>query len=148
MEERFKTFTILISKISRCIRKIKTEEVSEMGLKSPHVSCLYFLYKKEGLTSKDLSLICEEDKGSISRSLEYLEDNDFITCDSQHEKRYKDPFYLTNKGKKVGSQIADKIDNILNIASDGLTEDNRIILYESLSLIVDNLEKICSSYGD
>ena len=44
MEERFKTFTVLISKISRNIKKIKNQEMAEYGLRSVHVTCLYYLY--------------------------------------------------------------------------------------------------------
>ena len=73
MMERFETFTLLISQISRSIRKIKTEEMAEFKLKSPHVSCLYYLYKEKTLTAKELCDICDEDKAAISRSLLYLE---------------------------------------------------------------------------
>ena len=55
MQDRFKTFTVLIDKLKRCVRKIKNEEVAEYGLKSPHVSCLYYLYiSKEPLTAKEI----------------------------------------------------------------------------------------------
>ena len=59
MQDRFETFTVLIDKVKRCIRRIKTEEMSEYNLKSPHVSCLYYLYrhKDEPLTAKELSLV-------------------------------------------------------------------------------------------
>lgn len=148
MEERFRTFTILIAKISRNIRKIKCEEMKGWDLKSPHVSCLYYLYKQKGaLTAKELCDICEEDKGAISRSLEYLENDGYLVCDSKTEKRYKSPITLTERGKKVGEYIAGKIDNILNIASEGMSEDEREILYRSLILISDNLQKICDNYG-
>jgi len=43
MQQRFETFTVLIAKISRSIRRIKAEEMSEFHLKGPHVSCLYYL---------------------------------------------------------------------------------------------------------
>ena len=71
MQERFQTFTVLITKLNRCIRKIKTEEMAEFDLKSPHVSCLYYLYKADSLTAKELCDICEEDKANISRSFIY-----------------------------------------------------------------------------
>ena len=45
MKERFETFTLLLSKINRSIRKIKTEEMEEFNLKCPHVYCLYYLHK-------------------------------------------------------------------------------------------------------
>ena len=39
MEERFETFTVLIARISRGIKRIKAEEMAEFGLKGPHVLC-------------------------------------------------------------------------------------------------------------
>lgn len=144
MEERFQIFTVQIAKISRCIRRIKTEEMLEYNLKSPHVSCLYYLYKKDGsLTSKELCDVCDEDKASISRSLDHLEKNNFIQCSSKTEKRYNCPITLTEKGKSIGDLISQKIDKIVNLASLGLTEEKRQIFYESLMLISNNLQKFC-----
>lgn len=146
MEERFKTFTVLISKISRSIKKIKTEEMVEFNLKSPHVSCLYYILKMNTLTATELCEICQEDKASVSRSIDYLEENGYIVCESVLKKRYKSNLYLTEKGREVAEQITIKIDRILDIASEGLTEENRIILYESLKLIDKNLDKFCEDY--
>ena len=87
MEERFNTFTVLIAGINRCIRKIKTEEMSEYNLKSPHVSCLYYLYKHNSLTAKELCDICDEDKSNVSRSIKFLEENGYLVCNSKKEKR-------------------------------------------------------------
>ena len=95
MKERFETFTTQIAKISRAIRRIKTEEMKDFNLKSPHVSCLYYLFKNESLTAKQLCDICDEDKAAISRSIEYLEKNNYLICDSKTEKRYKSPIMLT-----------------------------------------------------
>ena len=128
MKDRFKTFTVLIGKISRCIKRIKTEEMKDFDLKSPHVSCLYYLYKEESLTAKELTDICYEDKAAVSRSLDYLETNGFIFCETSAKKRYKSHLNLTEKGKEVGRRLAEKIDNILEKASIGLTEENRVII--------------------
>lgn len=146
MKERFRTFTVLITKISRAIRKIKTEEMEEYKLKSPHVSCLYYLYKQDSLTAKELGDICQEDKAALSRSIEHLETNKYIECDSNLKKRYNTALKLTEKGRKIAKAIADKIDNILDLASEGLSEEKRNILYESLTLISNNLDKICDKY--
>ena len=147
MQERFQNFTVLIAKISRSIRKIKTEEMDEFNLKSPHVSCLYYLYKSGPLTAKEICDICQEDKASISRSIEYLEKNDCIECKSNLQKRYKSPLNLTKKGQIISERIGQKIDSILDLASVGLSDEERTILYKSLALISDNLEKICEKYG-
>ena len=146
MKERFKTFTVLIMEINRYIHKIKTEEMSEFDLKSPHVSCLYYLYKAGELTAKELCDISKEDKASVSRSIEYLETNGFISCNSTTKKRYKAILTLTEKGREIAAALTKKIDAILEQASVGLSEENRAVMYETLSLIHDNLENICNKY--
>lgn len=62
MEERFAAFTVLIAKINRNIRRIKTEEMAEFHLKGPHVACLYHLTTAGPLTAGELCDRCDEDK--------------------------------------------------------------------------------------
>ena len=110
MQQRFETFTVLIAKISRSIRRIKAEEMSEFHLKGPHVSCLYYLTQLGPLTAGQLCDRCEEDKAAVSRSLEYLEQNGYVT---RPDKRYRSPLTLTEKGQETGRAIAGKIDRLV-----------------------------------
>ena len=142
MQQRFETFTVLVNKISRNIRKIKNQEMSEYHLRSSHISCLYYLYLSRGLTATDLCERCGEDKATISRSLDYLEKNDYLICESKSVKRYKRPLFLTEKGMEIGKKIADKIETVLEEVSVVLTEEERVAFYRSLTLISDNLEII------
>ena len=89
MQERFETFTVLINRISRDIRRIKNQEMAVYHLRSAHVSCLYYIYSLDGVTSAELCEHCEEDKATISRALDYLETNGFIVRDSDRVKRYR-----------------------------------------------------------
>ena len=140
MCERFETFTVLINRISRSIRKLKNQEMAEYNLRSAHISCLYYLYVSEGLTAAELCERCEEDKATISRALDYLEKNGYLICRSNLIKRYKSPFALTDKGREAGRKIADKIDRILNDVSVGLSDEERSVFYRVLFIISDNLE--------
>ena len=142
MKERFETFTVMIAKISRNIRKIKAEEMAEYNLRSAHVSCLYYLYISKGSTATELCERCEEDKATISRALDYLEENGFILCESKFAKRYKSPLFLTAKGKEAGKKIYDAVDRVLEDVGVGLTDDQRKTFYTYLTIISDNLEKI------
>lgn len=139
--ERFKIFTVLIAKISRNIRRIKSEVMQEYGLKSPHVSCLYYLYKEASLTAKELSDICDEDKAAISRSIVFLEANGYLRCDSDARKRYKAPLELTPAGYGLASVIAKKIDEVFDFVGQGLAEEDRIVFYRSLELISKRLDE-------
>ena len=146
MEERFQLFTVLIADLNRCIRKLKVEEMAEYQLKSPHVSCLYYLYKFPSMTAKELSDICAEDKANISRSIEYLEANGYLMCQSQRQKRYKAPLVLTEKGSLIAKKISNRIEDILKAASDGISDEERAVMYQSLICIHRNLQKMCNEY--
>lgn len=142
MKQRFETFTVLINRINRNIRKIKNREMADSNLRNCHISCLYYLYNSDGLTATELCERCEEDKATISRCLDYLEKNDYLTCESKTTKRYKSPITLTSKGVEAGKEIATKINSVLDEISVGLTEKERIAFYRSLSIISNGLEAI------
>lgn len=140
MEGRFETFTVLINRISRNIRKIKNQEMAAYDLRSAHISCLYYLYSREGLTATELCERCEEDKATVSRALDYLENNGYLEC--QQAKRYKSPLSLTEKGVEAGRRIASKIEKVLAEISGGLTEQERLDFYRSLAIISDSLDRV------
>ena len=144
--DRFETFTALVTGISRAIRKIKNEEMVEFHLKGPHVSCLYYLYKNETLTAKELSELCEEDKANMSRTVEHLEKNGYIQ--KRAACRYRAPLSLTEEGKGVGAHIAERIDRVLLAAANGVDKESRRILYESLTKIYENLQRVCDAYDE
>lgn len=141
MQQRFETFTVLIAKISRSIRRIKAEEMSEFHLKGPHVSCLYYLTQLGPLTAGQLCDRCEEDKAAVSRSLEYLEQNGYVT---RPDKRYRSPLTLTEKGQETGRAIAGKIDRLVEAASEGLTPEQRQVMYDALTCISGHLERLAA----
>ncbi|MBQ3000225.1 MAG: MarR family transcriptional regulator [Oscillospiraceae bacterium] len=143
MEARFETFTVLINRISRNIRKIKNQEMAEYHLRSAHISCLYYLYITTGLTATELCERCEEDKATVSRSIDYLEAEGYLLCE---KKRYKSPLLLTQKGQEVGKKIADKIALVLEEISDGLSEEERLSFYRSLSVISGSLDAVAQKY--
>ena len=146
MQGRFETFTVLINRISRNIRKIKNQEMAEYQLRSPHVSCLYYLYTTQGLTASGLCERCEEDKATISRCLDYLETGGYLTRETKNAKRYKSTLSLTPKGMEIGKKIADRIDCVLDEVSAGLTEEERLAFYRSLTLISSSLEQVADQY--
>ncbi len=145
MKERFETFSVLINRIRRNMRRIKIREMEEYGLRSAHMSCLYLLYSEDNLTATELCERCEEDKATVSRAIEHLEENGFITCKSRKAKRYKCPIALTKMGKKVGKQIAEKLDRVIDQMCEGLSEDERDTFYRALSKVSDNLQSIADT---
>ena len=141
MEQRYETFTLLIAKINRSIRRIKTDEMMRFSLKGPHVSCLHYLSLDGPMTAAELCERCEEDKAAVSRSLEYLRANGYIAADGA-AGRYKCRLSLTERGTAVCTAMGASIERILDAASAGLDEDSRRAMYHALDVIGANLEQI------
>ncbi len=120
--------------------------MAEFDLKTPHVSCLYYLFKEGSLTSKELADRCDEDKAAISRSIDFLENKGYLKCESETKKRYKAQLSLTPEGLSVAEQVSEKIDGILDFVGKGLLDEERARFYESLRAISDNLEAFCEKY--
>lgn len=141
MLDRFETFTLLINRISRNIRKIKNQEMAAYGLRSIHVSCLYYLRTAEGLTAKDLCDRCAEDKATISRALDFLEQEGYLI----NPKRYRSALTLTDTGAAVADEITRKIATVLDAISDGLTDEEREAFYCSLRIISGRLDAVAEN---
>lgn len=139
-DTRFEQFTQLITRLARCVKRIKSEEMAEFQLKGPHVSCLYYLSLSDGMTASELCERCDEDKAAISRSVEYLEARGYLSVRSSAARRYKAPLFLTEDGKAVCRAIHARIAHIVCAAGDGLREDERQSMYHALSTISTNLE--------
>ncbi len=149
MEERYQMFTTLITKCARSVKRIKSNEMSGMNMKSSYVSCLYYLYiNDKPMTAKELCDVCEEDKAYVSRAVDALENGGYVLCASKTAKRYNSPISLTEQGTLVAKEVAKRVESIVERASVGLSEENRKIFYESLGLICNNLERICEKYGE
>ena len=129
MEQRFETFTVLINRIGRSIKRLKAGQMAQLELKGPYVSCLYYLYRCGPMTAAELCERCDEDKAAISRSLDSLERGGYLQ--PQAGKKYKSKLLLTDLGRQI-----------LLSAGAGLTEQERQIMYGALEKISVNLEKI------
>ena len=148
MNQRYEVFTTLINRVNRNIRKIRNAGMAAYNLRSIHVSCLYPLYLSDGLTATELCERCEEDKATISRALDYLEKEGYLTCQSKTAKRYKSPITLTDSGSLVSQKIADKIDGVLHDVSVCLSDEDRKDFYRFLTLISDNLDTIAKKFEE
>ena len=144
MVERYGVFTQRIARISRCIRRLKAEEMARFGLKGPHVSCLYYLGLDGPQTAAELSERCDEDKAAVSRTLEFLLQNGYVTTEAI-SRRYRSPLYLTDRGREVFAALQARIASMEDAASMGLTEEQRSKMYAALELICGNLERLCAA---
>lgn len=116
-------------------------------MKNVQSSCLYYLYTSKGLTATELCERCEEDKATVSRSIDFLTKNGYIKCDSKTAKRYKNRITLTEKGNEIGEKISKKIDAVLSEIGSELTDEERDEFYRCLAIVSKDIDTISKRYN-
>ncbi len=149
MLDRFELFITSVARIYKSIQKIKSREMTELGLKGPQVMCLLNLRRCGGLTSAELSSLCMEDKAAVSRTISKLEQDGLVYLEDNGEKRrYRSKIKLTPKGISVSDKMVTLIESSVAKGGEGLTEEEREVFYKALGIIADNLQNICENKGE
>ena len=148
MQDRFERFVVSITELHRYLQKLKELEMGQLDLKAGYTMCLYHLGKHpEGLTATQLTELCKEDKAAISRTLSQLSAKGLVSCELPQNKRsYRTLYYLTDEGSTVVKKIGSRIYSALAHGGDGMTEEQRVNLYDSLERISHNLEQYLAEF--
>jgi DNA-binding MarR family transcriptional regulator len=100
----FSEISICIEKINKQISKIKRDKTARFGLKNAHFSCMLHIdITPDGLTSTELSRVCNVDKAFVSRTTTDLINGGFICINEKFNdgRKYRNKYILTEKGKNV-----------------------------------------------
>ena len=144
MLERFEKFTGAIYGIYRSIQKIESYVMEKYGLKGSFAQYLVVMTRfKSGITSVQLSNICEKDKAAVSRAVSDMEREGLITRKREGANLYRAMLILTEKGERAANKVCEMAAIAVESAGKGLDEENRKKLYHSLDLIAANLKEIC-----
>lgn len=143
MLDRFERFSFAISEISRCWRKLASEEMLKYGLKSPHATYLTTIYKyQQGITVPQLCEVCGKDKSDASRMLAILEEKGLVEKQSVDGSMYRGILVLTDEGKAAAEHVCKRASLAVDMAGKDLTDETRAIFYKALESIVSNLREL------
>ena len=141
MIARFAQFTAYISDIYWMIQKIEREEMERLGLKGPQAQCLVAISRRsEGVTAAELCTLCEKDKAAISRTVSALVERGLVQ--RVGKGAYRAALRLTEEGHRMAEIVNRKVALAAQRTGEGLSEEARAFLYQSLEQISGNLKKI------
>jgi len=140
MLERFERFSFAIAEISRCWRKLASEELAKYGLKSPHATYLTTLYKyPDGITVPKLCEVSGKDKSDASRMIAILEEKGLATKKDVDGSLYRGLWVLTDEGRQAARQVSLRASRAVELAGKDLDGETREIFYQALESITANL---------
>lgn len=143
MITRFERFTVAILGICRSIQKIEREEMIKYGLKGSYAQYLTVMDRfPDGITAARLSELCDKDKAAVSRAIAEMEEMELVCREDVNESGYRALLKLTRDGQEAAGVVREKGQAAVEIAGDGLTEEQRETMYQALEHILQNLKEI------
>ena len=139
--ERFVVFTLLHEEIGKSLQRIKSEYMCRFGLRSTDALILAILYAHpDGLTAAALAKECGVDRAVISRALPALIASS-VVCYAQvsRGRGYRTPILLTDKGKRIITEMKEASVRIVGEASAGVSDEELTTFYSVLHTINKNL---------
>lgn len=143
MTDRFERFSFAIAEISRCWRKLASDELIKYDLKSPHATYLTTMYKyPDGITVPKLCEVIGKDKSDASRMIAILEEKGLAKKKVVDGSLYRGLWVLTDQGRKAADEVSLRASKAVELAGKDLTDETREIFYQALESIASNLTEL------
>lgn len=123
--------------LSAMIRNLNKElKAAGLDIQHSHFVVLKFLSVKDSVCQSEISYISGKDKAAISRTLAYLEKNNYVVREAQNKCKYS--VVLTDKGREIIPLINDIADKVTSKAFTGFRNGAKIRVIEDLTKIYSN----------
>ena len=142
MLERFNYFSSEVFAIVKNWQKIASQVMKDFGLTSSQLIYMLALYDHDKLNSTELVKISGKDKSDVSRNLNQMIKSGIVEKKSNNKNNYGGSFYLTDKGRLIGSKISKKTMEYMELANKNISREKKEIFYEVLDALSENIEKL------
>lgn len=135
-------FIMLNSKIFRNTQIFLDKALKKFGLTSGSIPYIFTLEKNEGITQNKLSKEVGNDKAMSARTITKLIEAGFVykKQDEKDSRAYN--LFLTEKAKELIPIIRGEIQGIVNLITEDLTEDEKVITKNSLQKILNKTQRL------
>lgn len=142
---RFGKFILTVEGIHKSVQKIKLTEGPRFGMKGVHLLWMYeLLMCPEGIAASELAERSNINRSLVSRELETLKKNGYITTASSGRGGYNAKIILTDKGKEVAERIGQTALEFQHRVDEDITAEELISFYATLDKIHNSLSQIAS----
>ena len=104
-------------------------------------SVLAVLWKTDGCSQQLIADTTSRDKPSITRLVDNLVKEGYVTREQHESDRRTNLIYLTEKGRNVETPVMEVVDETIGKATLGLSEMQIEVIKDAFQLIYDNIKK-------
>ena len=137
---RYQQFSYIVSVINRQIQKIERDEMEKHGYKGAFAQYLMAMRRNpDGVTSAQLSEICDKDKAAVSRVITEMIEKGLVVRKCANETMYRAKLTLTEKGNEIADFIAKQGAAAVAAVNNELSKEELKMFYSNLDYIAGKL---------
>lgn len=142
MERETIPFIMLNSKIFRNTQVFLDKILKKYELSSGSIPYIFNLEKNEGISQNKLSKEVGNDKAMSARTIAKLIELEFVYKEQDERDSRAYNLYLTAKAKELIPEIRKDIRNLVDLVTEDLTEEEKLITTKSLKKILNKTQRL------
>lgn len=135
-------YNILAGRVPLLLNRFLSQQFNAMqlALSREQWSVLVVLWKADGCSQQMIAEATYRDKPSITRLIDNLVKEGYVVRSNDKNDRRLNLIFLTEKGKQIQKAAIQVIDDTINKATKGLSEDQMHAVRDAFELIYNNLK--------
>ena len=135
-------FNLLAGRVPLLLNRFLSQQFKAKGLllTREQWSVLAVLWKTDGCSQQIIADTTSRDKPSVTRLIDNLVKEGYVTRESHETDRRTNLIYLTQKGKDVKPLVMEVVDETIMLSTEGLNEEEIDIIRNAFQLIFNNIK--------
>lgn len=134
-------YNLLSGRVALLLNRFLSQQFKNKGisLTREQWSVLAVLWKTDGCSQQMIANSTSRDKPSVTRLIDNLVKEGYVKRKSHENDRRLNLIFLTEKGKKVEKSVMEIVDDTIEKATNGLSEEQIIAIRDAFQVVYDNL---------
>src|SRR5690606_17548024 len=137
-------FNLLAGRVPLLLNRFISQQFKKAGivLTREQWSVLAVLWKNDGCSQQVIADETSRDKPSVTRLIDNLVKEGYVERRNDPDDRRLNLIFLTNKGKNIEPSVLELVNETIEIATKGLTEEEILFIRDCFQTVYDNIKSV------
>jgi len=137
-------FNLLAGRVPLLLNRFISQQFKKAGIELTREqwSVLAVLWKKDGCSQQVIADETSRDKPGVTRLIDNLVKEGYVERRNDPNDRRLNLIYLTKKGKNIEQSVLESVNETIEIATKGLTEEEILFIRDCFQTIYDNIKSV------
>lgn len=137
-------FNLLAGRVPLLLNRFISQQFKKAGIELTREqwSVLAVLWKNDGCSQQVIADETSRDKPSVTRLIDNLVKEGYVERRNDPDDRRLNLIFLTNKGKNIEPSVLESVNETIEIATKGLTEEEILFIRDCFQTVYDNIKSV------